>query len=60
MIMLVLTGGTMYTGVFLGMGGGVVTEQILMGLNLTPCMMVFLFLGVAFIAGFLLGWISVP
>jgi tripartite ATP-independent transporter DctM subunit len=59
MIMLVLTGGTMYTGVFLGMGGGVVTEQILMGLNLTPWMMVFLFLGVAFIAGFLLDWISV-
>jgi tripartite ATP-independent transporter DctM subunit len=59
MIMLVLTGGTMYTGVFLGMGGGVVTEQILMGLNMTPWMMVFLFLGVAFIAGFLLDWISV-
>ena len=59
MIMLVLTGGTMYTGVFLGMGGGVVTEQILMGLNMTPWMMLFLFLAVAFIAGFLLDWISV-
>jgi tripartite ATP-independent transporter DctM subunit len=59
MIMLVLTGGTMYTGVFLGMGGGVVTENLLMALNLSPWAMIFLFLSVAFIAGFLLDWISV-
>ncbi len=59
MIMLVLTGGTMYTGVFLGMGGGVVTESLLLGLNLSPWAMVFIFLIIAFIAGFLLDWISV-
>jgi len=59
MIMLVLTGGTMYTGVFLGLGGGDVTEQILLGLNLSPWTMVFLFLFMAFVAGFLLDWISV-
>ena len=59
MIMLVLTGGTMYTGVFLGMGGGAITEEILLGLNLSPWIMVFLFLFVAFVAGFLLDWISV-
>jgi tripartite ATP-independent transporter DctM subunit len=59
MIMLVLTGGTMYTGVFLGMGGGVVTEQILLGLNFSPGLMLFVFLLISFIAGFLLDWISV-
>ena len=59
MIMLVLTGGTMYTGVFLGMGGGVVTESLLQATQLSPWAMVFLFLGIAFIAGFLLDWISV-
>lgn len=59
MIMLVLTGGTMYTGVFLGMGGGDVTEQLLMAMNLSPWAMIFLFLLLAFIAGFLLDWISV-
>ena len=59
MIMLVLTGGTMYTGVFLGMGGGDVTEQLLRAMNLTPWAMLGLFLVVAFIAGFLLDWISV-
>jgi tripartite ATP-independent transporter DctM subunit len=59
MIMLVLTGGTMYTGVFLGMGGGEVTEKLLMALHLSPWMMVLLFLFMAFVAGFLLDWISV-
>lgn len=59
MIMLVLTGGTMYTGVFLGMGGGEVTEQILKAMNLSPWGMLALFLIIAFIAGFLLDWISV-
>jgi tripartite ATP-independent transporter DctM subunit len=59
MIMLVLTGGTMYTGVFLGMGGGVVTENLLRAMNMSPWAMIFLFLGIAFIGGFLLDWISV-
>jgi len=59
MILLVLTGGTMYTGVFLGLGGGVVTENLLMGFNLSPWSMMLLFLLVAFIGGFLLDWISV-
>ncbi len=59
MIMLVLTGGTMYTGVFLGMGGGEVTEGLLRALNMSPWAMIFLFLGIAFLAGFLLDWISV-
>jgi TRAP-type mannitol/chloroaromatic compound transport system permease large subunit len=59
MIMLVLTGGTMYTGVFLGMGGGEVTEHILKAMNLSPWGMLALFLIIAFIAGFLLDWISV-
>ena len=49
----------MYTGVFLGMGGGEVTEKLLMALNLAPWTMLLLFLFVSFIAGFLLDWISV-
>ncbi len=59
MCMLLLTGGTMYTGVFLGMGGGDVTEQVLQAMSLTPSMTLVLFLGVAFVMGFLLDWISV-
>lgn len=59
MCMLLLTGGTMYTSVFLEMNGGGVTEQLLQTLNLTPGMTLFLFLAVAFVMGFLLDWISV-
>ena len=59
MCMLLLTGGTMYTSVFLGMDGGGVTEQILQSMKLTPGMTIFLFLSVAFVMGFLLDWISV-
>ncbi len=59
MIMLVLTGGTMYTGVFLGMGGKVAVESLLAGLGLTPWATVVVFLLVAFIFGFMLDWISV-
>ncbi len=59
MIMLVLTGGTMYTGVFLGLGGGAAVDGLLQGIGLSPWAMLFLFLLVAFIFGFLLDWTSV-
>ncbi|MCD4722188.1 MAG: TRAP transporter large permease subunit [Desulfobacula sp.] len=59
MITLVLTGGTMYTGVFLGMGGGEIVEQILYTMSLPPWGMLALFLTITFVAGFLLDWISV-
>ena len=59
MIMLVLTGGTMYTGVFLGMGGGMAVEDLLSGLGMAPWTMLIIFLLVAFVFGFLLDWISV-
>lgn len=59
MIMLVLTGGTMYTGVFLSMGGGVAVEALLSSLGLTPWAMLTIFLLVAFLFGFMLDWISV-
>lgn len=59
MITLVLTGGTMYTGVFLGMGGGEVVEQVLNAMNLSSWGMLGLFLAITFVAGFLLDWISV-
>jgi tripartite ATP-independent transporter DctM subunit len=59
MIMLVLTGGTMYTGVFLGLGGAQVSERLLQAMHLSPWATVGLFLFLAFLAGFVLDWISV-
>jgi len=59
MCLLILVGGSMYTGVFLGMGGAVVTEGIINSMNLSPTMTLVLFLGVGFSLGFLLDWVSV-
>lgn len=59
MCLLLLVGGSMYTGVFLGMGGSMVTESIINSMNLSPTMTLVLFLGIGFTLGFLLDWVSV-
>jgi tripartite ATP-independent transporter DctM subunit len=59
MMMLILTGGSMFSGVFLGMGGGNATEQILSALHLSPWAVVLLFLFIAYLAGFILDWASI-
>lgn len=59
MMMLILTGGYMFSGVFLGMGGGEVTEKILMGLPFGRIGILFIFLFIAFISGFFLDWASI-
>lgn len=59
MIMLVLTAGNAYTGVFLGLGGGSALEGLLEALNLGPTGVLIVFLAVVFIGGFLLDWTSI-
>ncbi len=59
MIMAVLLGGTLFTGVFIG-GGGINLASTMIGeMNLTPWALLALMLLVLFIAGFFLDWISV-
>lgn len=59
MIMMVLTGGTMYTGVFLALGGSQVSENLIQAMHLSPWATLFLFLFLTFLAGFILDWISI-
>jgi tripartite ATP-independent transporter DctM subunit len=59
MMMMILAGGYMFSGVFLGMGGGEVTEKILMGLPFGRVGILILFLLIAFAAGFVLDWASI-
>lgn len=59
MIMLVLTGGTMYTGVFLGMGGADTVEMLLNELHFSPYVLLFLFMFITFLLGFVLDNLSV-
>ena len=59
MMMMILAGGYMFSGVFLGMGGGEVTEKILMGLPFGRNGILVLFLIIAFASGFVLDWASI-
>jgi tripartite ATP-independent transporter DctM subunit len=59
MIMLILLGGSMFSGVFVASGGVALANDLVQGANLNPWIMVMLFLMVSFIAGFFLDWISV-
>jgi tripartite ATP-independent transporter DctM subunit len=59
MIMLILLAGSMFTGVFVASGGIMVVRDLLEATNLGPWGLIFLFLGLIFIAGFFLEWISI-
>lgn len=59
MIMLILLGGTMFSGVFIASGGVTITDQLLREASLGPWAMLISFLAVFFIAGFFLDWISI-
>ncbi len=59
MIMMILTGGSMFSSVFLGMGGGEATEKMLFALHLGPWGVLILFLFIVYLAGFVLDWASI-
>jgi len=59
MIMLILLAGSLFTGVFAASGGLGIVRQLLRAAELGPWGMLFLFLGIVFIAGFFLEWISI-
>jgi tripartite ATP-independent transporter DctM subunit len=58
MIMLILLGGNMFSGVFIASGGVAVTKQFIAAAELTPWVTINLFLVISFITGFFLDWIS--
>ncbi len=59
MIMLILLGGSIFTGVFVGSGGMSIMREMIDAVNLGPWGLLFLFLALVFIAGFFLEWISI-
>lgn len=58
MVMFILMGGTLYTGVFVALGGGKVVETMLAALHLSPYGYVVLTLFIVFLGGFMLDWAS--
>jgi tripartite ATP-independent transporter DctM subunit len=59
MIMFILMAGSIFTGVFVAMGGMGVMRQLIGALSLDPWSMLALFLGLVFLAGFFLEWVSI-
>jgi len=59
MIMLILLGGNMFAGVFVGSGGVALANQMIEHADLGPWATLLIFLTISFIAGFFLDWISV-
>ena len=59
MIMLILLGGSIFTGVFVGAGGIGVIRDLINLAQLGPWGQLTLFLSVVFLAGFFLEWISI-
>ncbi len=59
MIMLILLGGSMFSGVFVASGGVALANHLVQTADLSGWIMVILFLMISFIAGFFLDWISV-
>ncbi len=59
MIMMILLGGSMFSGVFVASGGVALTEQLIATANMAPWMTIGLFLVICFVCGFFLDWISI-
>jgi tripartite ATP-independent transporter DctM subunit len=59
MIMAILLGGTIFTGVFFAAGGIGLTHQLVSYFDLQSWELLLLLLGIAFLAGFVLDWISI-
>lgn len=59
MIMFILLGGSLFTGVFVATGGMSAMRTVINALEMGPVMLLAAFLGLVFIAGFFLEWISI-
>lgn len=59
MIMMILLGGSMFTGVFAGGGGMSVMRDMIGVVDLGPWGLLALFLALVFVAGFFLEWVSI-
>lgn len=59
MILMILLGGSMFSGVFIGSGGASLTYDLIEAANLGAWGTLILFLFISFLAGFVLEWISI-
>jgi len=59
MIMFIIFGGVAFTSIFIVSGGGDLVRDFVAAADLGPAGLVLLFLGIVFLLGFLMDWVSV-
>ena len=59
MIMFIIFGGVAFTSIFIVSGGGDLVRDFVAATELDPARLVLLFLGIVFLLGFLMDWVSV-
>jgi tripartite ATP-independent transporter DctM subunit len=59
MVMLIVAGGIMFASIFIVNGGDTMVSDLVKLLNLSPAGIILMFLGIVFLLGFVLDWISV-
>lgn len=59
MIMLIVTGGTMFTAIFAASGGGWMLADFMGEMDLSPYALILALMGIVLIAGMVLDWISI-
>jgi len=59
MVIFIIAGGTMFSSVFLLNGGNTLVRDLIATFELTPTMILVLFLSILFVLGFVLDWISI-
>lgn len=59
MIMLIVVGGTMFTGIFAAAGGGSALASVVDRLDLSAPFLIAVFMLIVFLCGFVLDWISI-
>ena len=59
MVMMIVVGGSLFSGVFLVSGGRTLINEVVTGLTLGPTGLIALFLLIVFLLGFILDWITI-
>jgi tripartite ATP-independent transporter DctM subunit len=59
MVMLLFIGGTFFSSVFLGMGGGDVVSELLVGSGLNRWLVYFIMMAIVFILGMFIDWAAI-
>jgi tripartite ATP-independent transporter DctM subunit len=59
MVMVLFLGGNAFQSIFMGLGGGDAVSTILLGLQLSPYVILFIMMGIVFFLGMFIDWLGI-